>query len=116
LELQGKLGYDFGLAAVTGSVNWSPDFFGSAAGGSGKATYYKLAVDVPLGKVDLSAHVGKQYVAREDIYSADYAEWGASATINLAGFDLSVAYTDTDITGNPDGKDGMFYFSIGRSF
>ena len=112
-EIQGQLGYDFGPANVTASVNHSHDNFGN----SGKATYYKLALGVPLGKVDLGAYVAKQFIEKEAVFgSPDYLEWNLSASINLAGFDLSVAYTDTDITGSPDGKDGMVYFSVGRSF
>jgi uncharacterized protein (TIGR02001 family) len=112
-EVQAKLGYDFKVASVEASVNYSPENFGD----SGKATYYKLAFSVPLGKVDLGAYVAKQYIDKEAVFgSPDYLEWNLSATINLAGFDLSVAYTDTDISGSPDGKDGMVYFSVGRSF
>jgi uncharacterized protein (TIGR02001 family) len=112
-EVQGKLGYDFGVANVTASVNHSPENYAD----SGKATYYKLAFGLPLGKVDLGAYVAKQFIEKEDVFgSPDYLEWNLSASISLAGFDLSVAYTDTDITGSPDGKDGMVYFTVGRSF
>ena len=112
-EIQGKLGYDFGVANVTASINHSPEYFAD----SGDATYYKLAFGLPLGKVDLGAYVAKQFIDDEAAFgSPDYLEWNISASINLAGFDLSVAYTDTDITGSPDGKDGMVYFSVGRSF
>ena len=112
-EAQAKLGYDFKVANVEASVNWSPDFFGA----SGTATYYKFAVGVPLGKVDLGAYVAKQYIDKEDVYGTpDYLEWNFSAAINLAGFDLSVAYKDTDISGGPDGQDGMVYFTVARSF
>lgn len=114
VEAQGALGYDFGPAALTGSINWSPDYFG----GSGTATYYKLQLDVPvMNKVDLSAHIGRQNIAKNAVFGApNYWDWGVSATVNVLGFDLSVAYTGTDIPGSPDGAADMVHFGISRSF
>lgn len=114
VEVQGALSYDFGFASSSLSLNYSPDFFG----GSGAAWYTKLGVGVPVGrKLDLAAYLARQDIEKEDVYGQpDYWEWNLSATVNLAGFDLTVAYTATDIAGNPDGADDMVLFTVSRSF
>ena len=115
IEAQGALSYDFGVAAVTGSINWSPDNFGA----SGKAFYPKLAVDVPLAKtgVTLSGYVAKQFIEKEATFgSPDYLEWNISLGYTLAGFDLSLAYSDTDISPSVDGKAEAILFSVSKSF
>jgi len=110
-ELQGSLGYDFGVAAVTASLNWSPDNFG----GTGDAYYPKLAVDVPVPMVkDLtfSAYVAKQFVDGP----GDYLEWNLGLGYSFAGFDMSLHYSDTDISPSTDGVGPAAIFTIGRSF
>lgn len=116
-ELQASLGYDFGVAAVTASVNWSPDNFGE----SGDAWYPRLAVDVPIpgiGGLTLSGHVAKQYIDDEAAFgTADYVEWGASLTYAIPGLvDVSVTYTDTDIDPAADGKEEAVFLTISKSF
>ena len=99
-EVAASLGYDFGVAAVTGSVNYSPEFFGK----SGTAWYPKLAVDVPelpafspdvemeivalhwgmdwsLGPISL---VGESQLQRRRFPASDgEAEWGVEARAQL---------------------------------
>ena len=108
------LGYDFGVAAVDASVNYSPDFFG----GSGNAVYYKLGLSVPvLKKVDLGAYVARQTIENNAAYGApDYWEWNLSASVSVLGFDVGAAYSDTDISGDPDGKGKAVIFSVSRAF
>ncbi len=114
VEIQGSLGYDFGVGSVSVGVNYSPNNFGD----SGDALYPKLGVEVPLGKrVALSGHLAKQYIEKEDVFGQpDYVEWNIGATATVAGFDLNLAYTDTDIEGDPDGADAMVVFTVSRSF
>lgn len=114
VEVQGALSYDFGLASASLSFNYAPDNFG----GSGDAFYPKLAIDVPVGKyLTLSAHVAKQWLEKEDVFGQpDYVDWGVGATVNVVGFDLSLAYKDTDIDGDPDGADRAIYLTVSRSF
>lgn len=48
-----------------------------------------------------------------------YSHWGVSVAKSLAGFDLSLGYTDTDIDGDYWGSeiaDGRAVFSISRTF
>ena len=115
-EAQAALGYDFGVASVSASVNYSPDNFGE----SGAAFYPKLAVEVPIPGVKglaLSGHVAKQYIDKEGVFgSPDYVEWNLGIGYNVAGFDLAVNYTDTDISPSADANDAMVLFTIARSF
>lgn len=116
VEAQAAFGYDFGVASVTASVNYSPDNFGD----SGDAFYPKLAVDVPVPGIKdltLSGSVAKQFIDDEAVFgSPDYLEWNIGLGYSVAGFDLAVNYTDTDIDPNSDGNDAMVLFTVGRSF
>jgi uncharacterized protein (TIGR02001 family) len=113
--IEGKLAlsYDFGFAALTASYNYSPDF----CGGSGHAHYPKLQLDVPVGKyLTLSGYVAHQWVEKNDAFLFDdYLEWNLKAATKLAGFDLFIAYTDTDLTGVEAGE-GMVVFGVSRTF
>ena len=114
VEAQGALTYDFGVASVTASLNYSPDNFGS----SGTAYYPKLAADVPIGKyVSLGGYIARQYVEDNATFALpDYTEWNVSATVNLFGFDTSLSYSDTNISGDIDGTGPAVLLSITRSF
>jgi len=114
VEAQGALSYDFGAASTSLSLNYSPEFFGD----SGEAWYAKLGVGVPVGKkIDLAAYVARQDIEKEDVYGQpDYWEWNVSGTVNLAGFDLTLAYTATDVPGNSDAAADMVLFTVSRSF
>ena len=115
LEAQAALSYDFGVAAVTASLNYSLENFGD----SGKALYPKLALEVPVAKtgLTLSGHVAKQYIDEEAVFgSPDYVEWNIGLGYSIAGFDLSLNYSDTDITPSGDGNAEAVLFSVSRSF
>ena len=115
LEGQVALSYDFGFLAATAGVNYSDDYFGK----SGEAYYPKLAIDVPVGKyLTLSAHVAKQYIEKNTVFGQpDYVDWSVGATVNVAGFDLNVTYSDTDISSSRcSDACGMALFSVSRSF
>jgi uncharacterized protein (TIGR02001 family) len=115
IEAQAALSYDFGIAAVTASINWSPENFGD----SGTATYPKLAVVVPVGKtgLTLSGYVARQNIENNTAFGApDYTEYNLSVGYSLAGFDMSVAYSDTSISPSGDGKEEAVLFSVSRSF
>ncbi len=114
IEVQAALSYDFGPAAATLSVNFSPDNFG----GSDDALYTKLAVDVPVGKyLTLSAYAARQEIDDNAAFGApDYWEWNLSAGVNVAGFDLSLAYSDTDIPNAGDAAGPTAIFTVSRSF
>jgi uncharacterized protein (TIGR02001 family) len=139
-ELKGSLGYDFGVASLTGSVYWSPDFFGEI----GDTVYYNGAVSIPLTFIEaeflddsptLDGWVGYQtflsdwapYLPLTEPIYADYLDWSVGLTVPVLGFKLGFRYTDTDIDAtdvtppvglvvDPDFADEKFIFSISRSF
>lgn len=115
VEVQGALNYDFGPAAASVSLNYSPDNFGA----SGNALYTKLGVDVPVGKyLTLSAYAARQTIEKNDVFGVpDYWEWNLSGAVNVAGFDLSVAYSDTDLgKAYSDAAGSTVIFTVARSF
>ena len=114
-EGQVALSYDFGIASATASLNYSPENFGK----SGDAFYPKLGVEAPIGKyLTLSAHVAKQYIQDNTTFGLpDYVEYGIGATVNLAGFDVNLTWSDTDMSDTECGDAcGMFLLSVSRSF
>jgi len=108
-------GYDFKVVSVNGQVYWSPDFFG----GIGDAYYFSGGVDVPLPfKLTASAHMG--YSTFDSNAATDYTDWSLSLTRNILGFDLSVAYVDTDLKksecADTSNCDARAVFTIAKSF
>lgn len=123
LEIAGSLGYDFGFAAVSASINYSPDY----TGGTGTAVYYAGGVDVPVGKYFTAfAHVGYQTIDENTSFGLpDYVDYALGVTFDVLGFDVSLSWTDTDVSNadlatyggvfSPD-ADGIFVASVSRSF
>ncbi len=114
-EVAGLLGYDFGLASVTAGVNFSPEYFGD----SGDATYASLGIEAPLGKfVTLGLNVGHQWVEDNAAFALpDYIDWGVSLSTEIEKFDLTLGYTDTDMSTNEcDDACGQVLFTLSRSF
>jgi uncharacterized protein (TIGR02001 family) len=89
--------HDFGAAAVSAEVAWSPDFFAE----SGDAIALTAGVDVPIletfaffdGGLAASAHVGHQWFDQ----GIDYLYWDIGATATWGLFDVDVRYVDTDL-------------------
>lgn len=116
-EVSLALGYDFDVASASASVNYSPEFFGD----SGDALYYSLNTDIPLpADFTLSGHVGYQSIDDNDAFGTpDYTDWSIGIGYNLAGFDLSLQYIDTDLDEPNECADGCeerFVFGVSRSF
>ena len=115
IEGQAALSYDFGFASATASLNYSPDNFGDC----GTAFYPKLAIEVPVGKyLTLSGLAAKHYIDRTATFGLpDYVECGRGATVNLAGFDVNLAWSDADMNDSECGDAcGMVLLSVSRSF
>lgn len=97
-------GYDFGFAQLSAAVRYSPNFFANSGAG-----WYKWAqVTVPFSFIHINenvalkgfANVGNQYVERFANYgipSNNYWDWQVGLVLSVYGFDLSAAYTDTNI-------------------
>lgn len=111
------VGYDFDVLSASASINYSPEYFGD----SGDALYYAAAVDVPLpSDFTLSAHIGYQEIDDNAAFGVpDYTDWSVGLGYNLAGFDMSLQYVDTDLdepSECADGCDSRVIFGVSRSF
>ncbi len=91
-EFSLNLGYDFTVASLRGSINYSDDYFGT-----GTAWYWDTAVAVPLGPVKLSLQVGRS----DYEHGGDYTDYSMGVSGELVGLDLSLSYIGTD--GVPGG-------------
>jgi uncharacterized protein (TIGR02001 family) len=98
-------GYDFGVAQVSAAVRYSPNFFAN----SGNAWYKWASVTVPLPFIQVNENVafkafgtiGNQYVERFANYGIpnnNYWDWQLGLVISVYGFDLSAAYTGTNLS------------------
>ncbi len=98
-------GYDFGPAQLQAAVRYSPNFFAN----SGIAWYKWAQLTVPLSFVKVNENVsmkafgniGNQYVERFTNYgipSDNYWDWQVGLVLSVYGFDLSAAYTGTNLS------------------
>lgn len=70
---------------------------------------YSLPYDITLG-----AHVAKQYVSGSTlgVSNTDYMDWKLSVTKPILGFNVSLAYVDTDISKCPSDPTWCAYRSV----
>jgi uncharacterized protein (TIGR02001 family) len=117
-EIYASLGYDFGVASLTGSVNYSPDF----TGGTGEAWYSRLYGKVPLPyDLALDGWVGYQSVEKNSVLALpDYTDWALGLAYTYETFTLKGQYTDTDIStaecGGVDNCDAKGIVSVVKAF
>ena len=124
-ELAFKLGYDFGLANLVASYNYSPDYFFE----SGDGYYFAADLSVPLEflpyDIALLGHVGHQSIANNARFGVpDYADWMLGITGKLDGFALTLAYVDTNLskgecfpgTSLTKTCEGRVVFSVSKTF
>ena len=109
--------YDFGFAEVNASVNYSPEYFAN----SGEAIYTKIGATVPIPWVkglSLSGHVGDQYIDDTAAFGTpDYFDWALAVIYDADGkFNVSIKYTDTDVSPENDNNDETIIFTIGKNF
>ncbi len=95
-EIGGSLAYDFGAAAVTVGVYYSPDFFAS----SDKATYYYVDIAVPLpAAFSANFHVGHQTIDDNATFGTpDYTDYKVGVSKDVGGFGLALDWVDTDLS------------------
>lgn len=120
-------GYDFGVAQLQAAVRYSPNFFAN----SGIAWYKWAQVTVPFSFIKVNenvalkgfANAGNQYVERFANYGIptdNYWDWQIGLVLSVYGFDISAAYTDTnvDVAGclNTQNCQGRVIFGISKSF
>lgn len=117
MEASFAVGYDFEVAAVSASVNYSPEFFAD----SGDAWYTGASVDVPLPKdFSLNGHVGYQTIQDNSAYGVkDYADWSLGAGYSYKGVDFLLQYVDTNLSEPTECADGCaerVIFGISKTF
>lgn len=110
-EVYGSLGYDFGGAAVTVGLAYTPENFGNTDDG----LYFQSGLSVPLGD-QFSVDVGLNYYDVDPAFGEDYLNWTIGATVSLDWFDADLRYIDTDVSNCAGVCDGRVVFSISRSF
>lgn len=106
-EINPSVSYDFEYVSVTGGFNYSPNYFG----GSGDAFYVygEVAWPIPIRPLrflnpTLSAHIGHQWIDDNASFGTpDYLTWNVGLSIEIEGFNFSIAYVDTDL-----GRNGCF--------
>ena len=112
------LGKSIGPVSFSTAINYSPEFFAK----SGDATYWQGGLDYEFQEIKISGHVGKQWIDLETTYGApDYVDYSVGASYAWQGFDLSVAYVDTDVDAgwnstDQSGKEGRTIFGVSKSF
>ena len=112
------LGKSIGPVSFSTAINYSPEFFAK----SGDATYWQGGLDYEFQEIKISGHVGKQWIDLETTYGApDYVDYSIWAFYAWQGFDLSVAYVDTDVDAgwnstDQSGKEGRTIFGVSKSF
>ena len=100
-ELIAGLSHDFGVAAVSGELAWSPDYFGE----SGDAVSLKGGVTYPvmdqflfMGALSASANVGYQWIDQNSTFGTpDYLYFDIGATAEWEIFAIDLRWIDTDL-------------------
>jgi len=127
-EIYGALGYKW----VTVKYSYGLGQFLTVPGASG-TNYLELNASVPLGEtgITLGGHAGKQTykgTAADALAlagtSATYSDWKVSAAMDLSGYAVTLAYSDTNTAAGgfyttPAGKDlgrGTATLSISHAF
>jgi uncharacterized protein (TIGR02001 family) len=98
-ELYGSLTYDFGPAALTGGLAYSPDFFGE----TDDAVYYYAELGIPLpSNFSASLHYGHQDIDDNTVFGTpDYDEWSAGLAYAVNdNVEFALTYADTDLSEN----------------
>ncbi len=126
-ELNLNVGYDFGVASLTGRVRYSPNSFGN----SGNSWNKRALLSVPLPFLRLSEKVSfKAYATLGNIWvdrflaygipSSDYWYWQGGVVMKAYGLDFTVAYTDTSIEpagcGDTNYCAGRVFVSVTKTF
>lgn len=110
-EAYGSVGYDFGPAALSLGVAYTPDNFG----GTDDGIYFQSGISVPLTD-QFSIDANLNYYDVDPAFGPDYFDWNIGATLSLEWFDADVRYFDTDISACGGICDSRVVFSVTRSF
>lgn len=107
------LGYDFDVAALSGTVAYSPDWYGLD-----DSHYYALDLSVPLpNDFTLTGHYGWNQFDHSD---ADYHDYSIGIGTQFGGFGFNLSYIDTDLDSHgcasPFKCDSTAVFTISKTF
>jgi len=126
-EFSLNVGYDFGVAALTGRVRYSPNSFSN----SGNSWNKRALLSVPLPFLHFNenlsfkaygtlGNIGVEHFLAYGIPSGDYWYWQVGLVTTAYGFDVTVAYTDTSIEpagcGDTNYCAGRVFVSITKAF
>ena len=120
-ELMGTIGYDFGVAALATSINWSPEYFGD----SGDAYFYQAGLSIPgaetigVEELSLDATIGFQDIDDNAAFGVpDYTTWSVGINYDVDPVTISTQYIDTDLSETECSGicDSRFVLSVGASF
>jgi len=110
-EVYGALGYDFGPAAVSFGLAYTPENFGDTDDG----LYFQSGISVPVTDT-FSVDANLNYYDVDPTFGADYFDWNIGATVSLEWFDADLRYVDTDVSNCSGVCDSRVVFSVSRSF
>lgn len=110
-EVYGSAGYDFGPAAITFGINYTPDYY-ATSGDNG--VYYYSELSVPIGDMfSVSGAVGRSVVQN----ASNWTDWNVGASVDVYDwFSLDARYYDTDVKACTNVCDSRFVVSISKSF
>ena len=102
------------------SVNFSPEYFGE----SGDAIYTQAGFEKGLnlngaGDITIAGHIGYQMIDDNATFgNEDYTDWSLSISKNIAGFDVTAAYVDTDLSKADlsDGAEARGVLTVSKLF
>ncbi|MGE0747782.1 MAG: TorF family putative porin [Rhodospirillales bacterium] len=121
-EVAGKLSYAIGPVTPVIGINYSPDYF--AASGDGWYLWggADLAVNKLIGierTVTLYARIGHQWIEKNANFGTpDYLDFKIAGVVEFFGFNLELAYVNTDIDDSvcPNLCGGTVVFTVSRTF
>ena len=119
-EFGPTLTYAVGPATLSLLALWSPNFFNE----TGKGLYTEVGISAPISTFTVGATFGHQDIERNAKFGTpDYNNWTVYASTTLAGVDLKLAYTDTELSDTEcfgggafeDWCEGRAVFSISKA-
>ncbi len=117
VELAGSLSYDFDMFSVAAGLNYSPNYFANSD------TFWYPHASIEFGlpyEFTLGASIGHNDIDDEASFGVeDYTDYSISLGYEFYGFDLSLAWIDTDLdepTECADGCEDHIVFTVARSF
>ncbi|MFK5948824.1 MAG: TorF family putative porin [Methylococcales bacterium] len=118
-EFHLALSHTFDTVSVNTKYHYSPDY-----SGAGHSQYIEGNIDIALPyKFNLMLHTGYQRFANNEWYLLpDYSDWRIAVGRNIAGFNVELGWTDTNVSshqacfGGTDWCDSTISIDIRKNF